>query len=319
MSAVQSIPYLSDDVLSKLDVVPSQIADLIEKLLRDQANAKVWSAPKAALALPDDRYVMSTLAIADDPPYLALKSLVLNPRNPASGEPLINSVIVLQNSETGRPVALLDGNWVTAVRTAALSVVAARRMANPESRVIAFIGCGLQARSHLKAMSRAFPLAQVRAFGRGKPNIDALKELAENLGLSFHAATTPEEAIRGADLIVSSLTRVPGSEPFIDAAAVEPGAFASLVDLARPWLPSSLEKFDGIIIDDTVQEATMKEQMVPRELVSGDLTDLVLEKIVIDRAAAGSVAFIFRGLALGDFAAATLAYDLVKDSGVTAV
>jgi ornithine cyclodeaminase/alanine dehydrogenase-like protein (mu-crystallin family) len=314
MSGIQSIPYFSDDVLSKLEVLPSQIADLIEKLLRDRADSKVWSPPKAALALPDDRYIMSTLAVADDPPYLALKSLVLNPRNPSNGEPLINSVIVLQNSETGRPVALLDGNWVTAVRTAALSIVAARRMANPESRVIALIGCGLQARSHLQAMISTFPLAEVRVFGRGKPNIDALKELAADLGLGFHAAVTPEEAMRGADLIVSSLTRLPSSQPFIDAAAVESGAFASLVDLARPWLPSSLENFDKIIIDDTVQEATMKEQMVPRGLVSGDLTDLLLERMVFDRAATGSVAFIFRGLALGDFAAAALAYDLAKDS-----
>ena len=314
MNGVGSVPYFSEEALARLDIGPMQIVDLIERLIRDRAASKVWSAPKASIAVPDGRYIMSTLAVADDPPYLAFKSLLLNPRNPSHGEPLMNSVIGLQDSETGRPVAMLDGNWVTAVRTAAMSVLAAKHMAKPDSRVIAFIGCGVQARSHLRAMADVFPLAEVRAFGRGQVNIEELCGVAADLGLASHIAKSPEDAIRGADLVVSSVTREPDQKPFVDAAAVEPGACACLTDLARPWIPASLKCFDSIIIDDKIQEASMKDPMAPADLISGDLTDLVLERVAPRASADDRTAFIFRGYALGDFALAVLAYEAATAS-----
>ena len=314
MSSHQSVPYYSGEVLENLKITPSQVVDLIEQLIRDRAASKVWSAPKAAISLPDGRYAMSTMAVADDPPYLVVKSLLLNPRNPSNGEPLMNSVVVLQDGESGKPVAILDGNWITAVRTAALSVVAARRMAKPDAQTIAFVGCGLQARSHLYAMAETFPLTEVRALGRGKANIDALFKLATELGLKWHLSSTPEDAMCGADLIVSSITREAGSAPFIDASNVKAGAFASLVDLARPWLPSTLEQFDSIIIDDKIQEAGMKDPMVSPELVSGDLADLILDRVPLSIDDDRRTAFIFRGYALGDFALAALAYNVARSN-----
>jgi len=310
MTQTQSVPYFSDAALSGLEITTLQVVELIEQLIRDRAESKVWSASKSAISLPDGRYAMSTMAVADKPPYLALKSLLLNPRNPCHGEPLMNSVIVLQSSETGRPVAILDGNWITAVRTTALSVLAARRMAKPDSRVISFIGCGLQAQTHLNAMAELFPLAEVRVLGRGQANIDTLCQLAKNLGCASHIATSPEDALKGADIVVSSITREPGSAPFINAEAIGNGTFATLVDLGRPWLPSSLKRFDNIIIDDKAQEATMKDRMVPPDLVAGDLTDLVLKRVVPGTSTTGRRAFVFRGYALGDFALAALAYQI---------
>jgi len=307
----RSVPYFSDEILADQGIQTSQVADLIEKLIRDRAASKIWIAPKASTALPDGRYAMSTLAVADEPPYLALKSLLLNPANPSIGEPLMNSIVMLQDSQTGRPVALLDGNWITAERTVALSLVAARRMAKPDSQVICFIGCGLQARSHLRAMAANFPLREVRAFGRGKPNIDQLRKIAADLDLTFHIASSAQDATRGADIIISSITRRPDTKPFIDARDVEPRAFATLVDLGHPWLPPNLEHFDRIIIDDKEQEAAMKDPMVQREFVSGDLTDLVLERVDAT-GTSGPTAFVFRGYALGDFALATLAYAFAK-------
>ena len=90
------------------------------------------------------------------------------------------------------------------------------------------------------------------------------------------------------------------------------GAFAALVDLGRPWLPATLKRFDTIIIDDKVQEAGMKDQMVPAEQVSGDLTDLVIDPGHFHTPADRRAAFIFRGYALGDFALAALAYDIAR-------
>ena len=222
MTAAAQVPYFSEAELSKLSISTRDAIAMIEKLIAGRAAGQVWTAPKASVAVPDGRYIMTTLAAADDPPYLAVKSLLLNPCNPAHGEPLMNSVITLQDSESGRPLALLDGNWITAVRTAALSVMAARRMARPNSESVAFVGCGVQARSHLRALSEVFPIKRVAAYGRGQPNIDALCALASELGIKAVAERSLEAALSEADIIVSSITRKPGAEPFVDAAVSSP-------------------------------------------------------------------------------------------------
>src|SRR5215510_5615408 len=121
------------------------------------------------------------------------------------------------NSETGLPVAILDGKWITAVRTAGLSAVAAKYMANKDSTVAAFIGCGVQAKSHLRAFSDVFPLQRVKAFGRGQANVEGLCHLADELGLSSERCNSAKDAVMGADLIVTSVTYSAQLVPYLDA------------------------------------------------------------------------------------------------------
>jgi ornithine cyclodeaminase/alanine dehydrogenase len=252
--------------------------------------------------------MMATLAAADDPPFLAVKSLVLNPRNPERGLSQINASVTLLDSETGLPVAVMDGNWITAVRTAGLSAVAAKRMARPDSAVAAFFGCGVQAQSHLRAFAALFPLTEVRAFGRGRANIDALCQTAQEMGFSAEASETPRDAVDGADLVISSVTYSAQLKPFLDASWLRPGAFAAITDLAAPWIKDSLSRFDRIVIDDLEQEASMPNKLAAPELVTGDLSGLVLGEIAGRRAEHERSAFIFRAHPLGDLALAALAY-----------
>ena len=210
----------------------------------------------------------------------------------------------------------MDGNWVTAVRTAGLSATAAKSMARPESSVIAFIGCGVQARSHLQAFASMFPLREIRAFGRGRPNIDALCKSAEELGLSALACTNGEDAVTGADLIVSSVTYSAQLEPFLDAHWLKPGSFAAITDLAAPWIRDALPAFDRIAIDDLAQEAAMENKLVSPELVKGDLSGLVLGEIEGRTEEDERTAFIFRGHVLGDLALAALAYRKACESSL---
>ncbi len=308
MAEPESVPYLSEEVLSALNLSFSEIADEIEKTIHARASSQAWSAPKASFTTPDGRYVMSTMAVADDPPYLATKSLLLNPRNPEQGHPLMNSIVTLQDSETGIPLALLEGNWITAKRTAALSTVAARRMASPDARVIAFIGCGVQARNHLAAFCEFLPIESVVAFGRGQTNIAALRDTANALGLDYTTAETPGDTLREADLVVSAITRVPGRTPFVDASSIKSGAFAALTDLGDPWVTDSLSTFDRIVIDDMAQEAVMKDKLAPADLVHGDVEGLIQNEIAGRNCKNDRTAFIYRGYAPADFALATLAF-----------
>ncbi|WP_027054707.1 ornithine cyclodeaminase family protein [Mesorhizobium erdmanii] len=316
MNTAETLPFLSSAVLDRLAISTPDIVDEIERQISGQRRGEVWCAPKAAVWPGDDRYIMATLGVASNPPVLATKSLVVNPRNAGRGLPTLNSLITLLDAETGLPLALVDGNWVTAKRTAALSAVAARRMARDDASSIAFIGCGVQARGHLEAFADLFPLREIRAFGRGTANRDALCEMAQSRGLEAIPCDTARAAIEGADMVVTTVTLVPKPLPFLDANWLKPGSFAVMTDQALPWLPETMPRFDRIIVDDLEQEKNMARPMVDPATVAGDLTGLVCGDFAGRESAQETTAFVFRGLAVGDLAVAGLVYMRAQAAGV---
>jgi ornithine cyclodeaminase/alanine dehydrogenase len=300
---------LSDERLASLDLSVIEIADTVEQAIRDEAAGTIWTTPKSAVLPGDGRYMMTTLSTSDQPGLTVVKSVMVSPRNPSRGLPGVEGNIILQDSETGRLRAVMEAGWVTAVRTAGLSAVVARRMANPASEKIAFIGAGVQARSHLDAFEALFPLKEIRAFGRGKANIDHLCRLAEKKGLNTRVCATPREAVEDADLVVSSVTLSFDIQPFVDATWLKPGVFASITDLAAPWIADSMQAFDTVVIDDEAQERASPKKMVNEDLIGGDLKSLVTGNSGLTFDAEKRNAFIFRGLAIGDFAVSCLAYE----------
>jgi ornithine cyclodeaminase/alanine dehydrogenase len=179
--------------------------------------------------------------------------------------------------------------------------------------VIAFVGSGVQAHSHLTAFAEMFPLEQVRIFGRGQANINSLCELAESLALSPLRCASGEAAAGPADLIVTSVTYSAGMLPFLDAVSLKPGAFAAITDLGAPWIKDSFSAFDQITIDDLAQEATFPNKLVAARYINGDLSELVLGKFSGRDRADDRNAFIFRGHGLGDLALSAL---VLRKSGV---
>lgn len=301
--------YLSKEILEGLDVSMTEVVESMERLILSQAQGRAWVAPKTNITTRDDRFMMATLAAADDPPFMAVKALMVNPANPARNLSAINSSITLLDSSSGLPVAVMDGNWVTALRTAGASAVVAKRMANEDSCVLALIGCGVQARSHLAAYAELYPLTEVRAYGRGNRSRDALCQLVTDLGLNAVASETAKDAITDADLVVSSIPLLPRVEPFLNGTWLKPGAFVSSTDFALPWLPESLGVFDRIIIDDRKQEAAMAEPMLEASLVDGDVGELLSGKVPGRSDRMERTAFVFRSVALGDLAVAALVYN----------
>ncbi|MCP5241830.1 MAG: ornithine cyclodeaminase family protein [Burkholderiales bacterium] len=312
----RSILFLSKNILNQLPLTTQDIVESIEHLLLKKNCSQVWNAPKSVITPPDGRYMMATLSAANDPQILAVKTLLLNPKNSHRGLQSIYALVTLLDSDTGVPLAVLDGAWVTAERTAGLSAVAAKRLAKADSSIAAFIGCGVQAHSHLKIFTDLFPLTEIRAFGRGAENRNKLCQYAKELGLRATKCVTAQDAISNADIIVTSVTISPELQPFIDAGWLKPGAFVTMTDLAAPWYVESLSVFDRIVIDDLEQEASMSKPLVPPKLVSGDLTGLVNGKIAGRTRVETRTAFIFRGLALGDLAVSALAYQCAYDNSM---
>lgn len=305
MTPEQTLMYLTDGDLQSLGIRPSEVADAIEDALTAKAEGRLHTSPKSVILPGDGRYAMSTLAMGDDG-FIVVKQVTVCPENPARGLPAINGAIMVLDARTGLLRAVLDANWITAIRTAALSVVAARRLAVPGAETIAFIGTGIQAHAHLGAFSELFPLKRIRAFGRGRANIDKLCQTARDMGLEAATSETAENALRDADLVVSSITLDYSTKPFLDARWLKPTAFAAITDACIPWKPEGMAAFATVVVDDRRQEIESDKPMLPYEQVTGDLTELV-SGTMRGRAHSKPAAFAFRGISLGDYAAATLA------------
>jgi len=305
--------YLCDDDLASLGIQPDDVADAIESALLAKSKGNLLTSPKAALLPGDGRYVMSTLAVGSDD-IVVVKTVGVFPDNAARGLPAINGAIQVLDAKTGLLRAVLDANWITAVRTAALSAVAARRLANPNSRTIAFVGCGVQASSHLAAFRTMFPLERVLAIGRGRTNIERF--CAEATELGFDASESDVDlALAEADIVVTSVTLDYTVDPFLNGSLLKPGAFAAITDLFIPWHETSSSAFDTIVVDDLEQESTADKPMVPASQITTDLTGLISRNDLTwseDRRSA----FAFRGISLGDYAAALLVLNRAEDQGI---
>lgn len=126
---------------------------------------------------------------------------------------------------------------------------------------------------------------------------------------------TAKAAVESADIVVTTVTLVPEPVPFLDARWLKAGVFATMTDLALPWLAETMAAFDRIVIDDLAQEAQMSKPMVRPELVAGDLTGLVSGDVSARQSASERTAFAFRGMAVGDLAIAGLAFVRAKATG----
>ena len=311
---MSEIPYLSEADLIALGITTQDVVESIESAIRGDEAGRVWSAPKAVIIPPNDgRYMMAALAAMDEPSLLAVKTVVLNPENPVRGLPQINGLVTMLDSSSGLPAAILDGNWITAVRTAGLSAVAASRLANPDAQSVGFVGCGVQARSHLQSFADLFPLKSIKLFGRGQANQDRLTAAAADLGLSVEVSTSGQDAIEDVDLVVTSITATGGPEPFLDARGLKSGVFAAVTDLGVPWFRDSFSALDRVVIDDVEQEAALPNKLCDPAFISGDLSGLVLGKIDGRMVHDERAAFLFRGHALGDLALSVLALQKYRE------
>ena len=306
------IRHLSRRDVERLAVSAPEIADRLETLLVAERSGDAWEAPKAGIAPGDGRLSLALLSAARRPSLSVLKTLGLSPDNAARGLPHIGGVIVVHDGASGLPIAILDAEHITAVRTAAISLIAARRLAHAESRSIGFIGCGVQAHSHLDALASELPIEHVVAFSRRRESAEALCAHARAAGIAGRGADDAADAMTAVDIVVSSIPEQPGLRPFLDANRLSSGAFAIGVDLGRSWIPETFSAFDRIAVDDLRRHAAAP--FVTSVAVDTDLVALIGEPRRTDRGA--RTAFMFRGIGLGDLAAASICLDRARDLGV---
>jgi ornithine cyclodeaminase len=147
--------------------------------------------------------------------------------NNARGLPRMSALIALFDGETGIPRTLMEGAYVTDLRTGAGTALAARHLARPDSKVLAAIGAGRVARNQIEALCTVFEVQQIRVFTRtrekGEAFIDAMRKA---LNLRITLTENPETAIRDADIVVAATT---STQPVVQGQWLRPGTFVAAV------------------------------------------------------------------------------------------
>ena len=207
-----------------------QLVDALAPAMVELSTGAVSMPPRTGPRVAEAGGVLGVMpAYLPGSQTLACKLVSIYPNNAAQGLPTHSALILVFDAPTGLPLALLDGTDITATRTAAGSALATRLLAPPGASVLAIVGTGVQARSHALGIPRVRPVTEVRIAGRSVDKARALaQELATELAAPVHAASSVEEALRGADLVCTT-THSP--EPVLRWEWLAPGAHVNAVGL----------------------------------------------------------------------------------------
>ena len=249
-------------VLSRREVEALLDLDrLVEALAGAMADLSAGTAsmpPRIAARVPRQEGILGAMpAYLPSSGALAAKLVTLFPKNAALGLHTHQAAILAFDPDTGTPLALMDGTYITAVRTAAGSALATRYLARPEAAVLAVLGTGVQARAHLRALARERGWADVRVAGRDETKARALAdELSAALGLPIRAVASYREALAGAD-VACAATHSP--EPVVRREWVAAGTHLNSVGLS----PEGPEVDAATVVDALVVVESRQQALAP--------------------------------------------------------
>ena len=146
--------YLSAADVASAAPPPAEIINLVALALTDKANDRVHMPPKPTIHPYPGTLLQAMPAWVEAAHAGGVKWVYAFPENKTRGLPSVSGLIILNDPETGLPEAILDAAWITAARTGAVTAVAARALARPDSRTAGVLGAGVQARANMAALKQ---------------------------------------------------------------------------------------------------------------------------------------------------------------------
>lgn len=274
---------------------------------------------------PTKAYFGLMPAYIEDPARLGAKLVTVFNENHRRGLTSHMATILLLDPETGALIALMDGRFITEARTAAVSAVSVRHLSRPEATTLAIIGTGVQARSHLEALTEVRALRDVRVWS---PNPQSrarfVHDMQPHTACTLHDCASARDAVEGADIVVL-VTASP--TPVVESEWVAPGTHVVAVGACRPEQREMAPELTarGRLFVDSRQAAVvesgdvvlgMKEGRFGESHIIGELGDLVLGRMAGRTSAAEVTIFKSLGMAVEDVVSADLVYRKALETGV---
>jgi len=294
--------HLDEDQVRK-HLRMEELIPAMERALIDFSNGKVTQPVRSVITV-DPRGGFFGMMPALTPEGLGIKIVTFYATNTERGLPTHMATIFLVDPETGAPLAVMDGRLITEMRTAAVSAVATKLFAPPDAKVLAILGSGVQARSHVEALRLVRSFEEIRVWS-------PTREHAERFAKEFGAkAMSAEAAVRGADVVVTATN---SKTPVLKGSWLRSGSHVNAVGACRPdWRELDDDTMTNVVFVDS-REAAMKESgdvILSGAKVYAELGETLAGKV--PPRANDTTIFKSLGLAVEDIAAALLVYRSVK-------
>ncbi len=259
MNEIEMI-YLSQTDILKMNVSMSEVIDLVERGLREHGKGLVENPPKPGIHASSSTFIHAMPAYFRNLGVGGIKWVSGYPDNREIGLPQIIGVIILNDMKTGVPLCIMDGTWITAARTAAVSAVTAKYCARKDSHVLGIVGTGVQGRQNLIALKIVLPgLSRIKVFDINRhAALKCRDELASQVGAEITVCDTVEDVARDSDIIVTATQRLP--KPLIRDSWFGQGCLGMGLEASRAWYGDAILNADKFITDDWEQTKHFKTQ-----------------------------------------------------------
>ncbi len=276
------------------DLIPA-----MEKALTDFSEGKVTQPVRSVIKVdPPGGFLGLMPALTPD--GLGLKAVTFYPSNAKHGIPTHMATIFLVHPETGVPLAIMDGRLITEMRTAAVSAAATKLLAPRDATILAILGSGVQASSHVEALRLVRQFEEIRVWS---PTREHAERFAKEIGAK---STSAEEAVRGADVIVTATN---SKAAVLKGPWLKPGCHVNAVGASRPdWRELDDDAMANVVFVDS-REGAMKESgdvILSGAKIYAELGETLAGKV--PSRANETTIFKSLGMAVEDIAAAMLVY-----------
>jgi alanine dehydrogenase len=267
-----------------------ELIDALAPAMVDLSSGAASMPPRVAAFVSDRDGMLGAMpAWLPAAGVLEAKLVSLFPRNAGGRVPTHQALIVAFDPETGSPAALLDGTAITAQRTAAGSALATRLLARPDARVLAVLGTGVQAASHLQYVTRTRSFGDILVAGRDAEATASVAAVASaDLGRRVEVAGSFEEAVRAADVVCATTN---AEEPILRRDWVSAGTHVNSVG----WAPEGREIDEETVGDAIVVVESRQSALAPGPAGANDLIWPIRDGIVPDESAYVEIGEILAG------------------------
>ncbi len=305
--------------MRELQLPMADIVAALERMFHEKGEGRVEMPPKPGVHTRPDAFLHAMPAYIPAQNAVGMKWVGGYPNNYEFKLPYITDLLILNDPETGVPLSVMDCVWITAQRTGAATMIAAKYLARPESQTVGILGCGVQGRSNLEALQVGFQLKTVRAYDVDRSVRESYaRQMSAQLALEVIPVNHPREAVEKSDIVVTAGPILRQPHATIQPGWFAEGGFASLVDFDSYWHPGALREVDKFCTDDIAQLEHYREIGYFKDIpaIYADLGQLVTGRKKGRETPGERTIACNLGLALDDIATAPLIYSLALKEGV---
>ena len=251
--------FLSQEEIISLNISWKEIIDRVELALKEHGEKSVENPPKPGVHSKSNSFIHAMPSYLKKMNTLGLKWVSGYPDNHRFDLPSISGVLILNCPETGKVLSIMDCRWITAVRTAAVTAISAKKLAKENPTNLGIVGAGVQGRMNFAVLEKYLPsLKTCKIYDIRKESLDSfLDKIGQKSKIAIKVAASAEEAVRDSDIIITCTQKL--SKPILKYEWLKEGVLAIPLESSRAWESEALFQMEKFIIDDLEQGKLYKQ------------------------------------------------------------